>query len=173
MKGLQYIISKRSNYSSEDPYWINLHRDVANDKDRDVIAKHLLDWFNKYGSDAADDFASTESCSMSYRTAEKALNYALKKGKIKDIQAYELIDGGFSQESDGRENDPVTGKLLHCIPINRSSIIDELTSLLETESLSKDDWVFVDYVYNSISCSREDEDMEVIRLIRDIIIKHY
>ncbi len=169
---IQDFISKHSDYESEMPHWINLQRDIEDKEVLHLMAKLMNDFFKKYGPDACDDFTSSETPLLQHSTAIKALKYAIQKGgkKCALVDINSLIDGGWSTESDGRVNDPVTGRLLHELPINEDSTVDELIALLDGKWLSKDDWVFVDYCYNSFG---ENGSQKVIRLIRDIVIKFY
>lgn len=172
MSDIGYIISKHSDYDSYNPHWINMPREIEDKNVLAAMAKGMLEFFDKYGPDASDDFNAFESCSMQYSTAERALKYAIRKNKklCGHIDISELIDGGWSMESDGRVNDPVTGRLLHEVPINEDSTINELEALLAQDSLSKDDWVFIDYAYNSFGDWGSDL---VIRVIRNLVIKFH
>lgn len=169
---IEQYINKHSDYTSYNPHWINLHRDVDGDDVRKAMSDGMLEFFEKYGPDACEDFTSYESCSLQYSTAERALKYAIRKNKklCGHLFVHELIDGGFSMESDGRVNDPVTGRLLHEIPINDDSTINELEALLDQDSISKDDWVFIHYAYNSFGDWGDDR---IIRLVRDLVIKFH
>jgi len=168
---IQKIISEHSDYNSENPYWIHLCQEIENKEVRQKLSDSLNEFFEKYGPDAGEDFASCSSCLMCRKSAERALKYAFRKNKkiTSDIDLDSLIDGGWSMESDGRENDPVTGKLLHCIPINKSSVIDELECLKDQDKLYKYDWVWLDYVFNSY----RETDKEITQLMEGIINKHH
>lgn len=168
---IQEVISSHSNYQSEDPHWFSLCRDIENEDLRKALSDSLNVFFERHGPDANEAFYAFESCLMTRRTAERALKYAFLRNKkaTKDIDFNRLIDGGFSLESDGRVNDPVTGKLLHCIPINADSTIDELNCLQEQDKLYRDDWVFIDYAYNSF----RDNNPEVLKALLGAIEKHH
>lgn len=164
-------IKKYSDYSAHDPYWINLYHAIDSLEIRKKISDALNKWFHKHGPDANEDYTSFCGPLMQYETAKNALTWAVEKcGRMlpKNFDVNDLIDGGFSTETDGRENDPVTGELLHACPVNKEFIIDEIRCLIDQNKLSKDDWVWLDYVVNSCG----DEDMEVNAMLRQLTRKH-
>jgi hypothetical protein len=149
-------------------------------KEDDAASKAISDGLNKYfrkhGPDATDDFTSFCSCSMKYDTARVALTYAIKTAhrdlsKLPPEMVSRLpeavIDGGYSQETDCRENDPVTGELLHSIPINKRMTLEELQYLVDQDKMSKDDWVWCDFVLNSFG----DDDDEINAMLNRITRK--
>ncbi len=175
-EGILEAIRRHSDYGMADPYWIALSScDVElSDEVKQQLSDYLNEWFEEHGPDANDDFTKTSSCLMTYETAEKAVKYACEKVGLDEMPDY-IIDGVGSVETDGRENDPATGELLHGYPIHASSIIDELECLKEENELYKDDWRFIDMAFNSYECCshiRSDEEQETIyRLISELVDK--
>jgi hypothetical protein len=168
------VIERHSDYSAHDPYWINLywyfgdeHKELSQ-----AISGALNEFFRKRGPDANEDFSSTCSRSMQRETVDKALAFAIKKcNKLipEDIRSdlpHKIIDGGWSQETDCREDDPVTGELLHSIPVNRSFVLDELQCLVEQDKMSKDDWVWCDFVVNSFGYGNSEINAMLNRIAR-------
>jgi hypothetical protein len=165
-------IEKYSDYNAHDPYWINLCQAIEDENIRQSISTSINQYFRKHGPDANEDYTSFTGPLMKYETAEKAVKDAfncrkklLSKVSI-DIQ--DLIDGVGSLETDGREIDPITGELLHTIPVNKRSVIDEIDCLIEQDELSKDDWVWLDFVVNGFG----EYDSEVNAKLRQLTRKH-
>lgn len=150
---LEDIIRQHSDYNMPEPVWIDLPSgDVElSDEEKQEMSDYLNEYFEEHGADANDDFTSYQSGLMTVETAEKALAYASNKMGLDKIPD-NVIDGCGSIETDGRENDPVTNELLHGYPIYADSIIDELKWLLESDSLTDDDWRFVHMSLNSHIC---------------------
>lgn len=159
-------IEKYSDYDAHDPCWIRLHN-IDNAEEREKISHALNCYFDRHSSDANEDYARCDGPLMQYSTAKNALDHAVKKCKI-NIDTSDLIDGGYSLESDGRETDPVTGELLHTIPINEDSVIDEINYLIEQDELSKEDWVWLHFVV----CGYGNHNMAVNAKLRQITRKH-
>lgn len=174
------IISKHSDYNAHNPYWICLGyhfngREHADMKQK--ISDSLNRYFKKHGPDANEDYAGCSGPLMQHETAINALNYALNANsslirhlpkEVQDGLPHCLIDGGGSSvEEDGRKNDPVTGELLHAIPINEDSVLEELEYLLDQDEMSKDDWVWCDFVLNSFS----DDNSEINAMLNRIARK--
>ena len=172
----QRIIESHSDYTAHDPYWINLPSFFGDDHEEvsKAMSDSLQTFFQKHGPDAVDDFTSCEGRTMKYETAYKALIYAIKKlnksnlpEELREISHHDFIDGGFSLETDYRDNDPVTGELLHCIPVSKSMTLEELGYLIDQDKMSKDDWVWCDFVVNSFG----DDDSEINAMLNRIARK--
>lgn len=166
----QVTIEKYSDYTAHDPYWINLSHAIEDKNVRQDISDALNDFFEKHGPDANEDYAGCCGPLMKLETCRSALEYAIKKcGKIvRGIDINDLIDGVGSVETDGRENDPVTGELLHACPVNEDSTIDEIDCLIEQDKLEKDDWVWLDFVLNSFC----DHNSVINSKLRQLTRKH-
>ena len=172
-KEIQEIISQHSDYNMYKPFWINLcwHEDLS-DKDREKLSNYLNEYFKEHGPDACDDFTSYQSRLMKWETAELAVKYAFEKAGLDYIS--EVIDGSGSLETDGREDDPVTGELLHGYPIHDPSIIEDLEYLFEEDKLSKDDWRYLDMVCDglfSLDWKRTDDKVKV--LLEKVVMKFH
>jgi len=164
-------IDKRTTYSSADPYWINLPQEIEDDDVKQLLSDSLNEFFDKYGPDANEDFTSYCSCRMEYGTAERALKYAFSKNKkaCVGIEIHDLIDGVGSIEGSGRENDPVTERLLHVCPVNEESTVEELEYLLQEDKLTRDDWEFLALVWHNFF----DYNENVSYALRQVVIKHW
>lgn len=174
-EGILEAIRKHSDYGMADPYWIALSLcDVElSDEVNQQLSDYLNEWFEEHGPDENDDFTECSSRLMTYETAKKAVKYACEKAGLNEIPDY-IIDGAGSVETDGRENDPVTGELLHACPIHAASVIEELEYLKEQNELSQDDWRFIDMAFDSFNCSvfKKDEEQEAIyNMISELVEK--
>lgn len=159
------IIESHSDYNAHNPYWINLYHGIKDKVIRQSVSDALNDFFHKHGPDANEDYTGCCGPLMKRETCEKALRYAFRKAKYKgDI--FDVIDGGFSVEDDGRENDPVTGELLHAVPVYKPFIIDEIDCLREQDKLSKDDWVWLNFVTAGFGTHDSDVNAKLRQLTR-------
>lgn len=162
----QLTIEKHSNYEAFDSFWLLVWQ--IEDKDvKKSVSDALNQYFKKHGPDANEDYTSFSGPLMKYETAKESLEFVFKKCKV-DLDINDYIDGVGSIESDGRENDPVTGELLHTIPINKDSILDEIECLIEQDRLSKDDWVWLHFVVASAGRN----DLELNSKLRQLTRKH-